>query len=104
MNYERGLFLKKNSRFPKWLNVAFGYGAEDMISGKDNYFATTPEGNIVGKNRYRKAYFSLDVDLTKIKTKSGFLKTVFGIFNSFKIPFPAIEFNKNGVVGHPFFF
>lgn len=96
-------FLKKKNNFPKWLNLAFGYGAEDMISGQDNYYITTLDGKNIGKNRYRKLYFSLDVDLTKIKTKSVFLKTIFSIFNSFKVPFPTVEFNKNGITAHPFF-
>ncbi|HXB38905.1 MAG TPA: DUF2279 domain-containing protein [Bacteroidia bacterium] len=114
-------FLKKEAKFPKWLNVAFGYGATNMISGKNNLIiypdgttATNPVNNqteIIDKNgqtnffyRYRKYYFSLDIDLTKIKTKSRFLKSVFSAFNCFKLSFPSIEFDKYGTHFKPFYF
>jgi uncharacterized protein YfiM (DUF2279 family) len=97
-------FLKKENRFPYWVNVAVGYGAEDMISGSNNFAITDANGNLIGGNRYRKCLLSLDVDLTKIKTKSRFLRNVFSVVNCFKIPFPAIEFNKSGIKLHPFYF
>lgn len=80
----------KESRIPKWLNVAIGYGAngvpKDMFQneiypGKEN-------------QTYRQFYTSLDIDLTKIKTKSTFLKTAFNVFNFIKIPAPTLEFSK----------
>lgn len=79
----------KGSKIPKWLNVALGYGAEGMLTGnKENTFS-----NIVyNPKRIRQLYLSLDVDLTKIKTNSHFLKTVFSVFNTVKIPAPTIEF------------
>jgi hypothetical protein len=104
LSFNVASFLKKETKFPKWLSVSFGYGAEDMISGKDNYFVVNGSGDIIGKNRYRKYFFSLDIDFTKIKTKSPFLKTVFSVINCFKVPFPAIEYNKHGISGHPLYF
>jgi hypothetical protein len=97
-------FLKKGTKFPKWINLAFGYGAEGMISGMDNYYITTATGTVIGQNRYRKLFLSLDIDFTKIKTKSGFLKTLFSVMNGIKVPFPALEFNNRGVMAHPFYF
>lgn len=76
--------FNKNSRIPKWLNVAFGYGAENMITGN----------NTINDNRYRQFYLSFDLDLTKVKTKSQFLKTVFNTLNFIKIPAPTISFSK----------
>ena len=79
----------KDSKIPKWLNLALGYGAEGMISGNEQnnnlFLASNPK-------RFRQFYFSLDVDLTKIKTNSPFLKTIFSILNTIKIPAPTIEF------------
>jgi len=46
--------------------------------------------------RNRQFYLSLDIDLTRIKTKSKFANTVLGAFGFIKFPFPAIEFNQNG--------
>ena len=85
--------FSKSSQIPKWLNIAIGYGAEGMITGNDVFVNTIflPESK-----RYRQFYLSLDVDLTKIKTKSHFVKTVLTIFNSIKIPAPTIEIKGSG--------
>lgn len=82
--------FNKESNFPKWLNVAFGYGAEGMLYGESN------PNNQFSQDPYRLFYLSLDVDLTKIKTKSRFLKTLFSTISFIKIPAPAIEYNSKG--------
>ena len=79
----------KGSKIPKWLNVALGYGAEGMITGNKENTTTTYTPN---PQRFKQLYLSLDVDLTKIETNSHFLKTIFSVFNSVKIPAPTIEF------------
>ena len=91
----------KSSKLPKWLNVAFGYGADGMLTGKtenvDNLF--------ISQNRQRQFYFSLDVDLSKIKTNSRLLRSLFDVFNMIKVPFPTLEFNdKKGVKFHYIYF
>lgn len=84
----------KESNIPKWLNVAIGYGAEGMITAtKDELLA-----GINNPERFRQFYLSLDVDLTKIKTNSQFLRTIFDVFNLIKVPFPALEINGRGVL------
>lgn len=77
------------SKFPKWLNIAVGYGGNGMLGGFENpaQFAHIP--------RYQQFYLSVDFDLTKIKTKSRFLKTLFRALSIIKIPAPAIEFSTN---------
>jgi hypothetical protein len=57
----------KDSKIPKWLNVALGYGAEGMITG--NKRSTS---NTAYNPKDSELYLSLDVDLTKIKTNSHF--------------------------------
>lgn len=91
-------FLKKESKFPKWLNIAIGYGSEGMV------YAETKENNANGYQSYRQYYLSLDIDLTKIKTRSSFLKKVFYAVNLVHLPAPALEFNKNGIKVHPIYF
>lgn len=83
----------KSSKIPKWLNVAVGYGAEGMITGNDEFtnMIFLPESE-----RYRQFYLSLDVDLTKIETKSHFVKTILTVFNSIKIPAPTFEIRGSG--------
>ncbi len=93
-------FLKnKDSRFPKWLNVAVGYGAENMFGGFNNTWAI--DGQIYSTKdslypRYRQFYLSLDIDLTKIPVRHHFLRTVVFVLNSIKIPAPTLEYNTNG--------
>ena len=88
-------FMKKETKFPKWLNVAFGYGADGMLGARYNNIVIEDEsGNVTSFNRYRQGYFSLDVDLTRIKTKSRFLKSVFSCLNMVKIPFPNLELGE----------
>lgn len=88
-------FMKKETKFPKWLNVAFGYGANGMIGARDNNFLIQDaDGTIRTFNRYRQGYLSLDVDFTRIKTKSRFLKSVFTCINIIKIPFPNLEVSE----------
>lgn len=84
----------KESNIPKWLNVAIGYGAEGMLTAREDEFL---EG-INNPERFRQFYLSLDVDLTKIKTNSHFLKTIFDVFNLIKVPFPTLEITSKGIV------
>ena len=91
----------KSSTIPKWFNLAVGYGAEGMITGEEGLVNTVflPESE-----RYRQFYLSFDVDLTKIKTNSYFLKTLFYIFNTIKIPAPTFEIKGNGGSEFHFFY
>lgn len=83
----------KTSGIPKWLNIAVGYGAEGMVTGNDGLVNTVflPESK-----RYRQFYLSLDLDLTKIETKSPLVKTILTVFNSIKIPAPTFEIRGSG--------
>ncbi len=90
----------KNTKIPKWLNVAFGYGANGMISSQ----STTSNIQQTELKRNRQFYLSLDVDLSKINTKSHFLKTVFSLFTTIKIPAPTFEINNSGRVKGYFFY
>lgn len=92
----------KGSKIPKWLNLALGYGAEGMTTGNRD---TNIPFSTINPQRFRQFYLSLDVDLTKIETKSHFLKTVFSVFNTLKVPAPTIEVNGNGKLRfHAFYF
>lgn len=91
-------FFKNEIKFPKWLNIAFGYGANGMLGARyNNVLAQDEKGNTFNFKRYRQYYFSLDVDLTRIKTKSKILKTVFSGLNIIKIPFPNLEWSEHKI-------
>jgi len=96
-------FLEKESGFPAWLNVAFGYGADGMTGARSN-----PDfygGNALPHfERRRQFYLAPDIDLTRIKTSSPFLKKVLKTAGFLKVPLPALEFSKKGVKFHPLYF
>lgn len=91
----------KDSKIPKWFNIAFGYGAGGMISENSDAAMSTN----LNTDPYRQFYFSLDIDLSRINTNSHVLRTLFDVFNMIKVPFPALEFNeKNGIIVHGIYF
>lgn len=93
-------FLTDRPRFPKWLGLAFGYGAGGMLGARSNTW-TDKDGkshDYTSIDRTRRFYLSPDIDLTRIKTKSKFLRSAFFLLNVIKIPTPAIELNSRGVL------
>jgi hypothetical protein len=97
-------FLPKTTKFPKWINIAIGYGSEGMIGGVSNPDSLNHRA-LPQFDRYRKFYFSMDVDLTRIPTRSKTLKVLFTLFSFIKVPFPAVEYNSLGKFKfHPFYF
>jgi hypothetical protein len=98
-------FLREESKFPRWINVAVGFGGDGMIGGTENP-AFDDDGNELPKFiRHRQFYLSLDVDLTKIRTNKKWLRTIFKAVNLIKLPFPTIEFNSiQKVKVHPVYF
>ena len=87
----------KDINFPKWLNLAIGYGASGMLTGEND----AVNNMFTNQDRYRQFYLSFDVNLNNISTKSNVLKTIFSVLNVIKIPLPTIEFNsKNKAVFH----
>jgi hypothetical protein len=89
--------------FPKWLNLAAGYGAEGMTGPSSNPAeingVPVPPGE-----RYRQFYLSPDIDLTRIPVKSKTLKLILNTFGFIKIPMPAVEFSGKGVRILPLYF
>jgi len=101
MSFNIHSFLS-DSKWPKWLNVAVGYGAENMYGGFDNSWLDQQNLNEISANdypRYQQFYIGPDIDLTKIPVKSKFLKGVLGAINIFKIPMPYLKMNTLGKVG-----
>ncbi len=100
----KSFFPKSN--LPAWLNVAVGYGAEGMFGATQNIWKDK-QGNQYNRtdiDRYRQWYIAPDIDLTKIKTNSKFLKSALYLLNVFKFPTPSIGFSKKGVEWNWFHF
>jgi hypothetical protein len=87
----------KQTKLPAWFNVALGYGAGGMFAGSSN-LVRDDYGNIIFNRsdipRYRQFYIAPDIDFTKIKTHSKFLKGTFFVLNAFKFPTPALALSQ----------
>ncbi|MDE3248965.1 MAG: DUF2279 domain-containing protein [Bacteroidota bacterium] len=86
------------SKWPAWLNLSVGYGADGMLGGTQNTW-TDKQGIFHDRRdipRMRRFFIAPDIDLTKIKTKSKILRTVFSAVNVLKFPAPALEVNGQG--------
>ncbi|MCB0446745.1 MAG: DUF2279 domain-containing protein [Gelidibacter sp.] len=84
----------KESSIPKWINVAVGYGADGMLTGRTE----SVNNLIISQERRRQFYLSFDVDLTRIETKSHLLKSIFDVLNVIKVPFPTLEIDDRGAL------
>jgi hypothetical protein len=91
--------MDKFIKFPKWLNIAAGYGAEGMVHARD--LQNVEAGY---EKPYRQYYLSIDFDLTSVKSRSKAINTLIFIANMIKIPAPALEFSKKGVKFHSLYF
>lgn len=89
------------SRWPKWLNIAVGYGAENLYGGFSNTWIQN--GELIDINegrlqRYGQIFISLDADLSRVHTSSKIVRTLLDIFNTIKLPFSSVEINTKGEV------
>jgi uncharacterized protein YfiM (DUF2279 family) len=101
----KSLFFESNEKFPGWLNIAFGYGAEQMISGsEDSDFCITNPDLCGSFQRYPQSFLSLDIDLTQIKWKRKVFKTLFGSIGWIKFPAPTLELSRGKIQGHWIYF
>lgn len=102
-------FLPGDSRWPKWLNVAVGYGADGLYGGFENRWCATsglgveacPESQIVDRTdipRLRQYYLSLDVDFSRIHSRKPWVRTLLEVANLIKVPAPALMINSKGRV------
>lgn len=85
------------SRFPAWLNIAVGTGAEGLFGAHEN-IGKDKNGNInfyrPDIKRYRQWYLAPDIDLTKIKTNRKILKLALQVLNIVKFPMPSLEYSN----------
>ncbi len=85
--------------YPRWLNLAVGYGGSGMIG---RYYNANDPGNpydpqwMISQREYRKYFLALDIDLANIRTRSGVLNAIFQTANMIHIPLPALELDRFG--------
>jgi hypothetical protein len=101
LSFNMHSLLPEGNQWPSWLNIATGYGAENMFGGFSNKWekeGATFSADDLKYPRYRQYYIGFDIDLTHVKTQKPWLKTLFSAINIFKIPSPALEINTRGQV------
>jgi hypothetical protein len=92
--------LARPSGLPAWLNVAVGYSANGMYGERHN--KTSFNGVAIPEAvRHRQYLASLDVDWSRIETRSRILRLVLNGLGPLKLPFPALEYNsQDGLRAH----
>ena len=88
------------SRLPQWLNVAVGYGVEDVYGAYFNSWGENGERFAYDRARRRQWVLSPDIYLSRIPTKKRWVRLTLGILDFIKIPAPALEFSKGRLRGH----
>ena len=91
--------MDKFIKFPAWLNLAAGYGAEGMVYARDHQ--NIEKGY---PKPYRQLYLSIDFDLRAIKSRSKVVNTLIFFASMIKIPAPTLEFSNRGVKFRPLYF
>lgn len=97
----------KESKLPRWLNVAVGYGAKGLLGGFDNIGRDKNNQVFFDRSdipRRRQWYLAPDIDFTKIKTNKESLRIAFKILNMLKFPAPTLEFSNGKIKGHLLYF
>lgn len=97
-------FHKPGTHFPKWLNIALGYGANNMVSARKY------ENEAFGIESNREYYLALDIDLSHYKKPSQtFINRLWNTFiivtDLIHLPSPALSYcPSKGFSFHPLFF
>jgi uncharacterized protein YfiM (DUF2279 family) len=94
LSFDVYALANKNPKIPSWINLAFGYGAEGMVYGRED------QNNANGYDSYRQYYIGIDFDLSHIQTRSPFIKTLLFVADMVKLPAPALEFSKKNKLNY----
>ncbi len=93
-----GKFLPKR-KFPKWLNLAVGYGIGDMVS------AEPLQSKVMGFEPYREYYLGLDFDFQYLKPKKRIARIALYLLGLIRLPAPALAYSpRYGWRGHWLYF
>ncbi|GJM30170.1 MAG: DUF2279 domain-containing protein [Cyclobacteriaceae bacterium] len=88
-------FMPSQTKFPKWINLALGYGVNNMV------YASDRQNQLAGYHGYRQYYLAVDFDLSYLAGKNKFLNTLLYMVDLIHLPAPALEFNReDGVKFH----
>lgn len=84
---------------PPWLNLAVGYGVEDVYGAYGNNWRQNGESFRYEPLRYRQYFLSPDIYFSRIPTKKRWVRLLLGTLDFFKLPAPALEYSKGTFKG-----
>ncbi|NJB86544.1 hypothetical protein GGR26_002312 [Lewinella marina] len=89
------------SFLPPWLNLAVGYGVEDVYGAYYNTWRQDGAGfSYRNDDRRRQWFLSPDLYLSRIPTNKRWVRMVLGILDFVKVPSPALEYSRGRFYGH----
>ena len=86
------------SRWPKWLALAVGYSGHNIYGGFDNQWVINNEIISADTDLFPRSgqfVIALDYDLSQIKARKPFSKSLLKILNIFKWPAPGLLYDKD---------
>lgn len=93
----KSIIANNNDKFPAWLNIAVGYGAENTLGAFGNgWLRNGARFTPAEFERHQQLFLSLDIDFEKLPIRNKALKGFLKILNLIKIPSPTMEFNSIG--------
>lgn len=84
---------------PPWLNMAVGYGVEDVYGAYGNNWQVNGESFSYSPLRYRQYFLSPDICLSRIPTKKRWVRLLLGTLDFIKLPAPALEYSQGSFKG-----
>lgn len=91
-------FMRK-SNIPAWLNIAVGYGAQNVYGAYGNSWSQDGQSFSYGAPRYRQWFLSPDIYFSRIPTKKRWVRFLLGSLDFFKFPAPALEYSNGSFKG-----
>lgn len=82
------------SGLPEWLNLAVGYGAENVYGAYGNSWTEGGAGFRWPEERYRQWFLSPDVYFSRIPTRKRWVRLLLGALDTFKLPAPGLEYGN----------
>ncbi len=93
--------FSRNSRLPQWLNLAVGYGAENVYGAYSNTWREDGVGfGYRTADRRRQFFLSPDIYFSRIPTRKRWVRLALGILDFVKLPAPALEYSQGRFYGH----
>ncbi len=90
-----------NRRLPQWLNLAVGYGVENVYGAYGNVWKENGVGfGYRTTERRRQWFLSPDIYFSRIPTRKRWVRLALGILDFVKVPAPALEYSQGRFYGH----